>query len=53
MEIENVSWVSLSTGGSSQQERHLSVSDGLLGEIVVDDQAMLSVISEEFTNSAT
>jgi len=53
MEIENVSWVGLSSGGSSQKEGHLSVGDGLLGQIVVDDKAMLSVVSEEFTDGAT
>lgn len=53
MEIEDISWVGLSSGRSSQKEGHLSVSDGLLGEIVVDDEAMLSVISEVFTDSAT
>lgn len=52
VEIEDVSWVGLSAGGSSQQERHLSVGDGLLGQIVIDDQAMLSVVSEVLTNSA-
>lgn len=53
MEIENITRVSFSTGGSSQQQRHLSVSDGLLGKIVVDNQSVLAVISEVFTNSAT
>lgn len=42
MEIEHITWVGLSSGRSSQEERHLSVGDGLLGEIVVDDEAMLS-----------
>jgi hypothetical protein len=31
----------------------LSVSDGLLGEIVVDDESVLSVISEVFSDSAS
>lgn len=53
MQIENITRVSFSTGGSSQQQRHLSVSDGLLGKIVVDNQSVLAVISEVFTNSAT
>ena len=53
MEIEDVTRVSFSARGSSQEERHLSVSDGLLGEIVIDDQAMLGVISEILTNSAS
>ena len=52
VEIEDVSWVGLSAGGSSKQERHLSVSDGLLGQIVVDNEAVLAVVSEVLTNSA-
>ena len=52
MEIEDITGVGLSAGGSSQKERHLSVGDGLLGEIVVDDEAVLAVVSEVLTNSA-
>jgi len=52
VEIEDITWVSLSAGGSSQEERHLSVSDGLLGQIVIDDQAVLSVVSEVLTDGA-
>ena len=46
MEIEDITGVGLTTGGASQEERHLSVGDGLLGEIVVDDQGVLAVVSE-------
>ena len=53
MEIEDVSWVGLSSWRSSQKEGHLSVSDGLLGQIVVDDETVLSVISEELSDSAS
>jgi hypothetical protein len=53
MEIEDITWVGLSSGGSSQKERHLSVCDGLLGEIVIDDEAMFAVVSEEFTDGAS
>jgi hypothetical protein len=53
MEIEDITWVGLTTGGSSKKERHLSVSDGLLGKIVVDDKAMFAGVSEVLTNSAT
>jgi len=50
MQIEHITWVGLSTRGSSQKKRHLSVSDGLLGEIVVDNEAVLSVVSEIFSD---
>lgn len=53
VEIEDISWVGLSTGGSSQQERHLSVGDGLLGQIVVDDEGVSSVVSEELTDGGS
>lgn len=52
MEVEDVSGVGLSSGRSSQQQGHLSVGDGLLGKIVVDDECVLSVVSEELSNSA-
>ena len=38
--------------GSSQEERHLSVGDGLLGKIVVNDEAVLAVVSEVLTTGA-
>jgi hypothetical protein len=31
----------------------LSVGDGLLGKIVVDDEGVFAVVSEEFSNGAT
>lgn len=52
MEIEDVSRVGLSAGGSSEQQGHLSVRDGLLGQIVIDDQAVLAVVSEVLTDGA-
>ena len=41
MEVEDVSGVGLSTGGSSEEERHLSVGDSLLGQVIVDDASVL------------
>lgn len=52
MQIEHITGVGLTTGGSSKKEGHLSVSDGLLGEIVVDNEAMLAGVSEELTDGA-
>ena len=52
MEIEDITGVSLTTGRSSEKEGHLTVGDGLLGEIVIDDESVLSVVTEELTNSA-
>ena len=53
MEIEHITWVGLSAWWSSKKKRHLSVSDGLLGEIVIDDEGMLGVVSEVLTDGAS
>ena len=53
MKIEDISWVSLTTWWSSEKKRHLSVGDGLLGEIVIDDKGVHSVVTEVFSNSAS
>jgi len=53
VKIEDITRVSLSAWGSSQEEGHLSVSDGLLGEIVIDDESVSSVVSEVLSNSAS
>ena len=50
VEIEDITRVSLTTWWSSEEERHLSISDGLLGKIVVDDESVLAVVSEVLTN---
>ena len=53
MEVENITGVSLTTGGSSEEEGHLSVGNSLLGQIVVDDEGVLGVVTEELTNGAS
>jgi len=53
MEIEDITGVSLTTRGSSEEEGHLSVSDSLLGQIVIDDQGVHAVVTEELTDSAS
>ena len=53
MEIEDISWISLSAWWSSEKKGHLSVSDGLLGKIIIDDESVLGTISEVFSNSAS
>ena len=52
VQIEDVTGVGLTTGGSSQQKGHLSVGNGLLREIVVDDEAVLARVSEELADGA-
>mgnify|MGYP007061352762 CR=1 FL=1 len=53
VEIEDITRVSLSSWRSSKKKGHLSVSNGLLGKIVVDNEGVLSVVSEELSDSAS
>ena len=53
MEIEDITWVSLTTGGTTEKKRHLSVGNSLLGEIVIDDKSVSGGVSEELTNGAS
>jgi hypothetical protein len=53
MEIENITGVSLTTRGSSEKEGHLSVGDGLLGQIIIDDKGVHAVVSEVLTESTS
>lgn len=31
---------------TTEKQRHLTVSDGLLGQIIVDDESVLAVVTE-------
>jgi hypothetical protein len=46
VQVEDVTGVSLTTGRATEQQRHLTVGNGLLGKIVEDDQGVLSGITE-------
>merc|ERR1719464_1485787 len=52
VKVENVTGVGLTTGRTSQQQRHLSVGHGLLGQVVKDDDSVHAVVSEVFTHGA-
>lgn len=52
MEVEDISWVSLTSGWATEKERHLTIGDGLLGQIIEDDESVLSVVTEPLTNTA-
>lgn len=39
----------LATRRTAEKKRHLTVGDGLLGQIVVDDDGVLSVVAEPLT----
>jgi len=53
VEIEHITWISLTTWGTSKQQGHLTVSDSLLGEIVVNNQTVHAIVTEVLTDSAT
>jgi hypothetical protein len=53
VEVEDISWVSLTSGWATEKERHLAIRDGLFGKIVVDDESVHSVITEVFTEGST
>lgn len=48
--IYSLAGVSLTSRRTTEQKRHLTISNGLLGEIVEDDQSVLSIISEPFSD---
>ena len=46
VQVEDVTGVGLTTRGATQQQRHLTISDGLFRQIVVDDQSVLAIVTE-------
>mmetsp|Transcript_27976 Transcript_27976/g.58799 ORF Transcript_27976/g.58799 Transcript_27976/m.58799 type:complete len:353 (-) Transcript_27976:577-1635(-) len=53
VEVEDISGVGLTPGGTTEEEGHLAVGHGLLGEIIVEDHGVLSVVAEEFSHSGS
>jgi len=53
VQVEDITWVGFSSWWSSEEERHLSVSNGLFGKIIVHDQSVSSVVSEPFSHGAS
>jgi hypothetical protein len=46
VKIEDITGVGLTSRGTTEQEGHLTVGNGLLGKIIVDDQGVLAVVTE-------
>merc|ERR1719470_622499 len=46
VEVEDVTGVSLTARGTPEQQGHLPVSDGLLGQVVEDDHSVHAVVTE-------
>jgi hypothetical protein len=42
----SLSGVSLTSRRTTEEKRHLTVSDGLLGQVIVDDDSVLAVVTE-------
>jgi hypothetical protein len=38
VEVEDITRVGLTTGGTTEKEGHLTVSNGLLGQVIIDDE---------------
>lgn len=53
VEVEDVSGVSLTSRRTTEQEGHLTVSDGLLGQVIEDDQGVLAVVTEPLSDGGT
>ena len=52
VKVENVTGVGLTTWGTPKEQRHLTVSHGLLGQIVEDDESVHAVVTEELSHGA-
>ena len=52
MQVEDVAGIGLAAGRAAEQQRHLAVGDGLLGEVVVDDQRVHAVVAEVLGHGA-
>merc|ERR1719470_313424 len=46
VKVEDITGVSLTAWGTPEQQRHLPVSDGLLGQVVEDDHSVHAVVTE-------
>src|SRR6266566_2135378 len=52
MQIEHVAGIGFTARRTAQQQRHLAIGDGLLRQIVIDDDGVHAVIAEIFANGA-
>jgi hypothetical protein len=50
VKVEDISRVGLTAWGTTEEQRHLAVGDSLLREIVIDDERVLSTVTEEFSH---
>ena len=53
VEVEDVTGVGLTSRRTTEEEGHLTVGDGLLGKIVVEDHGVLAVVTEVLAHGGT
>ena len=53
MQIKHVARIRFAAGRTLQNERHLTVGDSVLGEIIVNDERIHAVVHEPFANRRT
>ncbi len=53
MQIENVTRIGFTSRRTTQQQGHLAIGNGLLGQIIINDQRVHAVIPEIFCHGAT
>jgi len=52
MKVEDITGVGLATWGTTKQKRHLTVGNSLLGQIIVENDSMLSIVTEILSHGA-
>ena len=52
VQIEHVARIGFAARRAAQQQRHLAVGDGLLGEVVIDDHGVHAVVAEVLAHGA-
>src|SRR5690606_310353 len=52
VQVEDVARISFTAGRATEQQRHLTVGNSLLGQIVICNHGMLAVVAEIFTHRA-
>ena len=50
VEIEDVARIGFAARRTTQQQRHLTIGDGLLGKVVIHDHGVHAVVAEEFAH---
>jgi len=50
VEVENVSGVGLASRWATEEERHLTIGNGLLGQVVIDNNGVVAGVAEILTN---